>query len=231
MAELLERRTLREQLVDGLRAEIITGELAAGTALVETALSARFGVSRGTVREALRELHDQGLVVHLPRTGTIVRRLSPDEITGIYDVRAALEGRAAVAISLSDDWEQHSDRLEQLVDEMHRARDKPFLARLQTDLEFHRQLCRLSGNETLARTWEHLVTQMSSVHSGMGESVVLPLMGAEDHLVFVDAIRSRDPAFIQRTIDRVMAHSAAQLLAALEDPARHTTGFADFPAT
>jgi DNA-binding GntR family transcriptional regulator len=231
VADVLERRTLREQLVDSLRAEIASGELGAGTPLVETALSARFGVSRGTVREALRELHEQGLVVHLPRTGTIVRQLSPDEITGIYEVRAALEGRAAVAIALSGDWEQHADRLEKLVDAMHRARTKPFLTRVQTDLEFHRQLCWLSGNATLARTWEQLVAQMSSVHSGMGESLVLPLMATDDHLVFVDAIRSRDPAFIQRTVDRVMAHSATQLLAALGDPGRSTAGFADAPAT
>jgi DNA-binding GntR family transcriptional regulator len=225
----LERRTLREQLVDSLRAEIASGALGAGRPLVETALSARFQVSRGTVREALRELHEQGLVVQQPRTGTFVRQLSADEVTGIYDVRAALEGRAAMAIARSPRWEEHADRLERLVDAMHRTRHEPFLERVRVDLDFHREMCRLSGNRTLARTWEQLMSQMVSVHSGLGESLVLPLMSAEDHLVFVDAIRSRDAAFIQRTIDRVMAHSAMQLIAAMQDPQRGTTGYATPP--
>jgi hypothetical protein len=47
--------------------------------------------------------------------------------------------------------------------------------------------------------------------------------------VFVDAIRSRDAAFIQRTIDRIMAHSAQELIAAMQDPRRGTTGYATPP--
>lgn len=227
MSGLLERRTLREQVVDSLRSEIAAGRLRAGTPLVETSLSARYSVSRGTVREALRELHERGLVVHQPRTGTFVRQLSAEEITGVYEVRAALEGRAAMAIARSPRWAEHADRLEELVDAMHRVRQEPFLKRIRVDLEFHRELCRRSGNTTLARTWELLVGQMDSVHSGMGESTVAPLMSTEDHLVIVDAIRSRDPALIQRTIDRLMAHSAEQLLSSLANPGRATTSFAD----
>lgn len=230
MSGVLERRTLREQLVDSLRAEIASGELGAGSALVENALSERFRVSRGTVREALRELHEQGLVVQQPRTGTFVRQLSPADVIEIYDVRAALEGRAAVAIARLPRWAECADELERHVDAMHRARTRPFLDRIRLDLDFHRLLCRLSGNDTLAQTWEYLVTQMLSVHAGMGESLVLPLMSAEDHLVFVDAIRSRDPGSIQATFDRIMSHSAAQLVAAMRDPRRGTTGYSDAPA-
>jgi DNA-binding GntR family transcriptional regulator len=227
---VLERRTLREQVVDSLRAEIASGALVAGSPLVETALSARFAVSRGTVREALRELHEQGLVVQQPRTGTFVRQLSAAEVTGIYDVRAALEGRAAAAIARSPQWDEYAERLESRVDAMHRGRAEPFLERIRLDLEFHREMCRLSGNDTLLRSWEHLVAQMHSVHSGMGESLVLPLMSAEDHLAFVDAIRSRDAPLIHRTIDCVMAHSATQLIAAMQDPGRGTTSYAEAPA-
>ncbi|MGP4091049.1 GntR family transcriptional regulator [Streptomyces sp. KR55] len=227
MSGVLERRTLREQVVDSLRSEIAAGHLRAGTPLVETALSARFSVSRGTVREALRELHERGLVVHQPRTGTFVRQLNAEEITGVYEVRAALEGRAAMAIARSPRWAEHADRLEEFVDAMHRARAEPFVKRIGVDIEFHRELCRSSGNTTLVHSWELLVGQMDSVHSGMGESIVAPLMSTEDHLVIVDAIRSRDAGLIQRTIDRLMAHSAGQLLGSLKNPGLGTTSFAD----
>lgn len=66
--------------------------LRVGDQPVEMALGAKFGVSRSTVREVLRELHEQRLVVHHPRTGRTVQAVGPREILEIYEVRAALEG-------------------------------------------------------------------------------------------------------------------------------------------
>lgn len=224
----LERRTLREQLVDGLRHEIASGGLPAGAALVEAALTARFEVSRSTVREALRELHEQGLVVHRPRTGTFVRQLRPDEISGLYDVRAAIEGRAARSVARSVNWAVLADQLEERVDAMHKNRAASFLDRVDVDLAFHRALCELSGNTSLVRCWEHLAAQVQTVLSAMGPTLLGPLMSPGDHLIFVDVIRARDEPAIQETIDRVMAHSARELEAVLTDPTRGTSSF-DFP--
>src|SRR5438105_268871 len=83
--------TVRERI----RTAILAGELPAGTKLVEADLARSFGVSRGPIREALRELSREGLVVDLPRRGTFVCTLSQTDFLEVYAVREALELGAA----------------------------------------------------------------------------------------------------------------------------------------
>jgi DNA-binding GntR family transcriptional regulator len=84
-----------ESLTDALRREILDGELAAGARLVEADLCARYGVARHSLRAALRALAAEGLVRVEPNRGARVARLSADEITWLYELRAALELEAA----------------------------------------------------------------------------------------------------------------------------------------
>src|SRR5881392_2891054 len=94
ISDLLEpvpKSTLRAQIAERLRAVILAGDIPPGAPLVETALSERFDVSRGPLREALRQLIEEGLVVTVPYTGTHVAALSVEGIREIYSLRTALE--------------------------------------------------------------------------------------------------------------------------------------------
>ena len=84
--------------------EIRRGELLPGARLRETDLAVRLGISRTPVREAIRQLEADGLVVHLPRQGASIRSLDYAEIAELYEMRAVLEGTAArlAARSASD---------------------------------------------------------------------------------------------------------------------------------
>lgn len=75
--------------------EIRNGSLLPGDRLTETDLADRLGISRTPVREAIRQLEADGLVVHTPRRGATIRALSHAEISELYDMRAVLEGAAA----------------------------------------------------------------------------------------------------------------------------------------
>ncbi len=86
---------LRQQVVDGLRRAITSGVFAPGQRLIERDLCERFGVSRPSVREALRQLESERLIEIIPYRGPVVRRLSRAEASSVYDVRAALEATAA----------------------------------------------------------------------------------------------------------------------------------------
>jgi DNA-binding GntR family transcriptional regulator len=77
-----------------LRKEILDGAFAPGTILLETALSARYGVSRTPVREALGRLAQDGLIERSTR-GFRIRQRDPEQILEIYEARIALEGRSA----------------------------------------------------------------------------------------------------------------------------------------
>jgi DNA-binding GntR family transcriptional regulator len=97
---------LREQVLDLLRREIVETRLRPGQRLVERELVERTGVSRTTIREALRQLAAEGLVTNIPQKGAIVSIPSAKEAAEVYEVRALLEGLAARAFAQNASSEQ-----------------------------------------------------------------------------------------------------------------------------
>ncbi len=90
-----ERTSTAQDAYARLVAEIRSGTLRPGARLTETELATRFGISRTPVREAIRQLEAEGLVVHQPRVGAALRALDYAEVTELYEMRAVLEGTAA----------------------------------------------------------------------------------------------------------------------------------------
>jgi DNA-binding GntR family transcriptional regulator len=90
-AQELETRTLAEQVAARLRDDVLSGRLAAGQRLSQESLAEQFQVSRVPIRDALRELEAEGLVVSYPRTGMSVADLSTADLNELYDMRLALE--------------------------------------------------------------------------------------------------------------------------------------------
>ncbi len=81
---------LSDFVARNLAREIETGEFSPGERLSEEAIARRFGVSRGPVREAIRQLAREELVVLRPRRGAVIPTLTPTEVAEMYEVRAAL---------------------------------------------------------------------------------------------------------------------------------------------
>src|SRR5690554_2823503 len=82
---------LREQVITALRTAILDFQLRPGQRLVERELVEQLGVSRTTVREALRELTSEGLVTVVPQKGAVVATPTLEDAVDLYEVRAALE--------------------------------------------------------------------------------------------------------------------------------------------
>src|SRR6187402_3166844 len=97
----LDRSTLRERALEALRAAITTGHYRPGDHLGEVELGKTLGISRGTVREALRHLQQEGLVTAGNRGMLRVASLTPTEVRELFGVRAALEGMAVREIIAS----------------------------------------------------------------------------------------------------------------------------------
>ena len=81
---------LWEAVLQRLRNAILSGELGPGTKLIETDLAERFGTSRRPVRQAIRELMGEGLIVELPRRGTVVSTMTTRDLAEVYAIREAL---------------------------------------------------------------------------------------------------------------------------------------------
>ena len=82
-------------IVARLRDDILARRVSPGARLVEGELTARFSVSRGPVREALRRLSAEGLIEHWPHRGALVRRLTLREIRELFEIRVEMEALAA----------------------------------------------------------------------------------------------------------------------------------------
>jgi DNA-binding GntR family transcriptional regulator len=98
-------RTLPEQIADDLGEAIARGDFAGGERLLEQAISERYGVSRGPVREALRLLAQRGMAVLYPRRGAFVVEMSLGSLVDLFNMRAVLMGLAAryFAVMASDE--------------------------------------------------------------------------------------------------------------------------------
>src|SRR5215213_10612417 len=97
----LDRSTLRERALQALRVAITSGQYRPGDHLGEVELATRLAISRGTVREALRHLEQEGLVTAGHRGMLRVNSLTPTEVRELFQVRAALEGMAVRMIIAS----------------------------------------------------------------------------------------------------------------------------------
>lgn len=170
----LQSQNLREQALVALREAIVMGSLSPGSHLAEVRLASDLGISRGTLREALRQLQQEGLAVTDGRGRLHVRSLDARTIRDAFRVRAALESLAARTITELPATEKRRalQALETALDAMGAAEAESLHVRLEADVEFHRTLCRASGNEQLLKTWEQIsgVVRMSIKFAGVDKA-------------------------------------------------------------
>lgn len=114
MVAPINRKTVSHQTADALRERILRGMYPDDTPLRQDALATEFGVSRIPVREALRQLEAEGLVVFNPHRGAVVSSLSVDEIEELFELRAQIESdliRRAIPRTTSEDIARAKDVL------------------------------------------------------------------------------------------------------------------------
>ncbi|KSZ57070.1 GntR family transcriptional regulator [Rhodococcus pyridinivorans KG-16] len=207
----LERTSLRQQAVTALRTAITSGALAPSSPLVETELSEMLQISRGTLREAMRQLQQEGLISAGARGRLYVRHLDAKEIRDIFAVRAALEALAVRDLAERDDRASVIPALREALEVMAHA-ENDLEARIESDLNFHRLLCRLTGNETLMHSWQSLEgsIRMSIMFAGLEKAV--GNMDVGRHSAIVDAIETGDSDKAASTVRSHMAWAASNLV-------------------
>ena len=205
----LDRSTLRERALDALRAAIISGQYRPGDHLGEVELAGRLGVSRGTVREALRHLQQEGLVTAGARGMLRVRSHSASEIKELFQVRAALE---ALAVRLLIASPERDAPVAALRDAVSRLDETPldFIAHVDADMAFHLLLCELSGNSMLVTAWLQLAGRIRVTIMAMGDEQAT-LMSGSYHAPIVDAIEAGDVAQAVEVLQAHMDRAAERL--------------------
>ncbi len=196
----LQQSTLRMSALSVIRDNILSGALRPGQQLVQAEIAAQMNVSRAPIREALRQLEEEGLVESIPYRGTFVSRVTQRDILELYSLRGALESMAA-RLAISRCNEQDIAQLEAIVARMSEAADAAdYQAINVADLEFHTQLCVLSDHQHLLRTWKinaNLIRRILSFRNRLSTPHVVVAM----HKPIVEAIGNRDAVAAQRAIE------------------------------
>ena len=200
----LDRSTLRERALQALRSAITSGQYRPGDHLGEVELATGLGISRGTVREALRHLEQEGLVTAGHRGMLRVNKLSSKQIRGLYRVRAALEGLAVSTLIASP---QRDDAVATLRSAVSRLSDSStdLADQVEADLGFHLLLCELADNPMLVESWKHLEGRIRVSIMSHDVQQLPGIMSQDRHSPIVDAIASGD---VQAALDVVEQHMA-----------------------
>jgi DNA-binding GntR family transcriptional regulator len=141
-----------------LRDSIVSGRLVPGTRLIEKQLADELGVSRGTVRSALRLLAAEGLVDEAPHKGSTVREISIDELVDVFNARVGIE---TSAIRLCAKQQVPTGPLRAEIAAMEAAVEADDVASLtQHEYLFHARLCELSGNRFIVELFRSLAAQI-----------------------------------------------------------------------
>lgn len=185
-------RTTVDLVLGRLREAIVSGRFAPGQHLRETELAQDLGVSRTPVREALRRLENEKLVVNLPYRGVVVKELSEHEGRSVYQVRAVLEGLVARLAT-----ENRTPEMLQAMEESLSDAEKALMSDDRTGLteatqRFHNILYQGSGNAYLTQLLQEMRSHIALLRLASWSVKGRPRNTLEDHRRIYLAIASGD---------------------------------------
>lgn len=194
----VQKRSTEVQAADALRDAILSGAIPLGSRLTEISAAQQLGVSRSTIRTALHQLVQEGLVIQTPYTGWTVMELSADDAWEVYTLRASLEALAArlVATRVAHGGATRAATLAGMETAFSALRkvcqegDKPRIA--AADMALHRTIVTLSGHTRLADQYDRIQHQIALYIQSSDALVVEGDEIVAQHLPLIEAIRAGD---------------------------------------
>lgn len=196
-------RTLVDHAVEAILSAAARGVILPGDRIVEPDLVARLGMSRVPIREALRQLESQGVVVSEPYKGIRLQEVSQARLMQIIDVRISLEGLATRrAIELGHNGAAQIGKLNVAIDELSLMRSRgDIYGFASADTHFHRVLCSFADNPVLSGLWESIARQLTVIFglSTMGKPMDDII---DEHSRMADVFASGDIALMEAEIEQ-----------------------------
>lgn len=209
--EPLPSRTRRDQVAQALRKAILAGQMPGGTQLVEGPLATQFGVSRGLLREALRELIEGGLVINRPYAGTFVTELSVEQLRDVYEVRRVLEAQAYVRLWPRRD-EAFREELRRRFDTMVAAlRSGELSEEIRAEFRFHGLVYERCGNHVMPALWEQMSQKLQLGFAICQVARVPKLDFQENHRRFMNLALGEDLPAMLAELDQHLRRGMATL--------------------
>ncbi len=213
----VESKPIREIAYETLKHAIITGELPAGSRIVETEYADRLHISRTPLREALRKLERDGLVEYMLRRGVVVRAFTIADVEEIYTIRNCLEMLTLPAI-IHNATPQDIKLLRDILDEMDPLTESDDIHNLSPRArKFHSTLTAISGQKRIIRAIEgqdEYITRFSALSIAKENRRVA---AHQEHHKLVDYVEARDLASFESLMRSHIERSKETCLMALEE--------------
>jgi len=184
--------SLREKVTNEIRNAILKGELAAGSRLKEADIAEQMGVSRGPIREAIRQLDREGLLVTHPYRETVVADIGVDEVKQILiPIRLHLEW-FVINRYIGKMDEAFFDGLQTVVNEMSACFQNKQTDRLvELDVRFHEMIVGFASERTVTMTWNSILNQIR-LHFIKNARYYADNRIVADHQILLDKLKAGD---------------------------------------
>lgn len=196
---MLHRVSAVDALVEELRRQILAGELPPGTVLPEIELAQRFHVARPTVRSAVQELVDRGVLRREAGRSARVPVLGEDDVRDVYFAREAIELRAIEFTTTAQDLAALLEPVAEALAGMEEVpADAAWSEMAEADLAFHSALVRATGSERLVRMFEDVLEEVRLCLAQLEARYPQRDELVAEHRGILEAIRAGDPDVARR---------------------------------
>ncbi|MET1414744.1 GntR family transcriptional regulator [Roseibium sp. HPY-6] len=217
LVELKPRQSLASEAAENLRNFIMLGKLAPGMPVRERDLAEAFGISRTPLKEALRILESEGLIVYGPTRRPYVADPSLDEINDWLRVQGALEalaGELACTVA-SDEQLAEIARINASIKEARDADGQ--LEAFRRDMRFHEAIVAASGNAALAETHASYNARLWRVRFLSSQRISGREATRQEHSDIVTALLARDATAARRTLKKHLRTAETNIAAAIAE--------------
>jgi DNA-binding GntR family transcriptional regulator len=204
MIPTLDRTTTGSQVERVLREMILDGRLKPGTHLRETHVAQSLGVSRNTLREALRSLAEHGLVTHHPHRGVVVTDLTVEDVADLFRLRLVLEQAGLAALTETGELERATDAFAAALERGDGAEA------LEEDFRFHRALVAALGSDRLSAAHERAQGELRLVLFQLDRDYEPPQV--EEHRAIVAALRAGERTAAEAALTAHLERAAERLI-------------------
>ena len=207
---------LRDIVFQKLREDIITGKMAPGDRLMEIKLANEMGVSRTPVREAIRKLQTEGLVIMNARRGAVVAPINKEVMKEILEIRKALESLACQLVAVKA-GPGDIQVLRNINAEMRKAIDDGDIDKItEKDVEFHETITALAANSHLTSMLDQIKEHLYRYRLEFIKEIRNKYVLADEHDRLVDALEAKSPENAGREIEKHIETQERYIINSLE---------------
>ena len=212
MVEMISKDSLGELIAEQLRRSIWKREIEFGERLIENELSSKFDVSRNVIRDALRILEKDEMVVIEPRKGTYVSQFSNHDWQEIIDLRLMVESYAFMK-ALPNMGEKEYKVLQDILQEMKHEKDNNDWEKLfDLDMKFHSYVVNLSGNSRVSKLYESIKVQIRTFLLYLDEYYTSSQAFYNEQEELMQALLTKDNESVEKKIRTHIEYVEGQFL-------------------